>query len=288
MSASDTVSVIIVTCNSLSAIHECLRVLQRAIQGVSAEVIIVDNASTDATVAEIQSQYPSVTVICNERNEGFAAACNRGAATANSEYLLFLNPDVELDSDAIAHLLAAARSVRRPGLIAGRLRFSDGAFQANCRKFPTITNLLFSRGSLLGRLLLNRITSSTSIYSLPDYGDVTEVPAVAATMVLIRRELFQRVRGFDSRFFLYMEDTDLSLRLHQAGFANLFVPRAGGVHGLGLGSQVSRVRRSWHQHQSVWRYFLKHFPNGFSLILLPAFLTVNFLLSAIMPSPHRR
>jgi len=288
VSTSDTVSVVIVTCNSLPSALTCLQRLNASGSDAVSQIIVVDNASKDGTTDAIRQTHPDVTIITNQDNLGFAYACNHGAEAATGEYLLFLNPDLEIDPDAISCLVAVARSTRKAGLVAGRLRYSDGAFQANCRNFPTVTNLLFSRGSVMGRLLLSRRSLHAGFYSLPDYDCVTEVPAVAATMALIKRDLFRRMRGFDARFFLYMEDTDLSLRLHYAGFVNLFVPDAGGVHGFGQGSRIGRFKRSWYHHQSVWKYFLKHFPNGFSLILLPVLLTFNMILGAIVPPRRRR
>lgn len=282
-----TVSVVIVICNSLASLENCLGRLKQVSPGKVAQVVVVDNASTDGSVDAVRRELPDALIVSNDKNVGFAAACNLGAARAGEEYLLFLNPDAVLDEDCIDHLLAAAGSVRNAGLVAARLRYPDGTFQANCRNFPTVTNLLFSRGSLLARLLASRISPHNTVYSLPDYDSVTEVPAAAATATLIRRDLFERLRGFDTRFFLYMEDTDLSLRIHHAGSVNLFVPAAGAVHGFAQGARVSRIKRSWRQHQSVWKYFLKHYPTGFSVMLLPVLLTINFVLSAIIPSPRR-
>jgi N-acetylglucosaminyl-diphospho-decaprenol L-rhamnosyltransferase len=286
VSTPDTVSVIIVTFNSASTISVCLRRLKETTIGIPLQVIIVDNGSTDKTLELITPEIENPLILKNEKNIGFAAACNQGAKVSTGDYLCFLNPDTELDSDAIMKLLTVAKSTHYPGLISGRLRYPDGRFQANCRKFPTVTNLFFSRGSLLGRLFIHRIKPESSVYTMPDYEMVTEIPAVAATFVLIKRDLFMRVHGFDPRFFMYMEDTDLSLRLHQRGCKNLFVPIAGAIHGFGRGSSAGS--RSWCHHQSVWKYFLKHCPNGFSLILLPVLLSVNFLLSAIIPVRKQR
>lgn len=283
MSTSDTVSVVIVTCNSLPSALTCLQRLNDCAGDIVNQIIVVDNASEDGTTDAIRQTHPEVTIITNQDNLGFAYACNQGAEAGTGEYLLFLNPDLEIDPEAIGCLVAVARSTRKAGLVAGRLRYPDGAFQANCRNFPTVLNLLFSRGSVMGRLLLSRLSSHAGFYTLPDYDCVTEVPAVAATMALIKRDLFKRMKGFDRRFFLYMEDTDLSLRLHYAGFVNLVVPEAGGVHGFGQGSRIGRFKRSWYHHQSVYKYFLKHFPNGFSLILLPVLLTFNLILSVVIP-----
>ncbi|PWB67665.1 hypothetical protein C3F09_13030 [candidate division GN15 bacterium] len=287
MSTSGTVSVVIVTHNSLPAVLSCLKRLNPGQPESPHQIVVVDNGSDDGTPDAIRQAYAAVALIHNAENAGFARACNTGAEASTGEYLLFLNPDLDIDGDAVDALLSVARSTPKAGLVAGRLRYPDGTFQANCRNFPTVTNLLFSRGSVMGRLLFSRLSSHSGFYTLPDYDAVTEVPAVAATMALIRRDLFKRVRGFDPRFFMYMEDTDLSLRLHYAGYVNLFVPHAGGVHGFGVGSRAGRLKRSWHHHQSVWKYFLKHFPNGFSLFLLPVLLTFNLMLSAVVP-PRRR
>ncbi|MEW5796861.1 MAG: glycosyltransferase family 2 protein [Candidatus Zixiibacteriota bacterium] len=281
------VSIIVVAHNSLPALSGCLKALDAAVAGIDHELILVDNASTDRSAAEAVQLFPLATVLKNDKNLGFAAACNRGAEVAAGEWLLFLNPDVTIDRDALAHLLTAAQSNENAGLISGRLRNADGSFQPTCRQFPTIGNIFFSRGSALAWLLKRPVTAGVR-YTLPDYDQTTAVPAVAATMVMIKRDLFEQVGRFDTRFFMYMEDTDLSLRLHQHGRVNLFVPSAGGVHRWGEGTTVGRVRRLLWHHHSVWKYFLKHFPNGFSVVLLPLLLAANLAIQIVRPSKRAR
>jgi GT2 family glycosyltransferase len=220
---------------------------------------------------------PRAQLVLNAENRGFARACNAGAAKADGEYLLFLNPDVRLDEGAVEALTATARSDVLAGAVGARLRYADGRFQATCRKLPTVGNMVFSRGSFTGRLF-----GGGHIYTLPDYPDTTQVPALAATVMLLKAGVFRRMRGFDERFFMYMEDTDLCCRLHRSGRRNYFVPYAGGVHGWGEGSDAGRIRRQWFHHNSVWKYFLKHLPNGFSVFILPVFLTINFLLVVLL------
>ena len=277
------VSVIVVTHDSLPVLTGCLQALVRAIAKTSCEIIIVDNASRDLTVEEVKRLVPKARIIPNDRNLGFAHACNQGAEIAAGEHLLFLNPDVELDADAIVTLLAVMKDRSDAGLVSGRLRNSDGTFQATCRRFPTIGNMIFSRGSALVRLF-SKQSSSGARYTLPDYSETTEVPSVAATLVMVRRSLFEQAGGFDRRFFMFMEDTDLSLRLHQLGYRNLFVPTTGGIHHWGKGAKAGRVRREYYHHVSMWKYFLKHVPNGFSVVVLPLLLLVNFLLVILLPA----
>jgi hypothetical protein len=123
---------------------------------------------------------------------------------------------------------------------------------------------------------------------LGDFKEVTTVPAVAGTMLMIRNELFRLHRGFDSRFFMYMEDTDLCYRMHRAGCRNLFVPQAGAVHKWGKGSKTGRFKRNWMHHVSVWKYFKKHSFGIFTILVLPFLLGGNLLLVTIFPFLQRQ
>lgn len=115
-----------------------------------------------------------------------------------------------------------------------------------------------------------------------DRKHIGPVPAAAATCMLLDREVFEAIGGFDERFFMYMEDTDLCKRLAEAGRQVYFVPEAGAVHRWGEGSAVSPLRKSWYHHRSVWKYFLKYYPNGFSVFILPVALLINFIGKACL------
>ncbi len=260
----------------------CLAFLHQALEGIDSELVVVDNGSDDDSCERVEQQFPNAIVIVNDRNRGFAAACNQALEKTEGEFVLFLNPDVRLDSGCLDGLRAVIQEDHKAGAVAPRMRYADDSFQATCRRFPTICNMLFSRGSILGKLF-----GSSRVYTLPDYPETTTVDAVAATVLMIRRSLLARIGGFDERFFLYMEDTDLCLRLKSLGYRNYFVPTAGGVHDWGQGSNAGGVVRACRHHVSVWRYFLKHLPNGFSLLVLPMILTLN-LLVVIATLPFRR
>ncbi len=276
MSNTDVdLSIIIVTYNSLPAIVNCLDCLKDINDSASSEVLVVDNNSSDGTAAQVQAHGIRPVVIAAHLNRGFAGGCNLGAARAKGECLLFLNPDVEVDNGALDELVSFCRAHTRAALVTPRLRHPDGSFQANCRRFPNLSNLLAARGSFLSRIL-----GDSERYTVGDAAELLEVEAVAATMVACRRELFQELGGYDERFFMYMEDTDLSYRAHQAGYHNYFLPRAGAMHSWAKGSQAGRVRRLYYHHRSVWKYFGKHFPGVVSMIMLAPMLVVNFLVTA--------
>jgi len=249
---------------------------------LSWELVVVDNASTDGSAEKSTELCPEAVVIANDRNSGFAAACNQGAAAAHGEYLLFLNPDVQPDAGSSEEMVAVLAAREKAGLVSARLRNPDGSFQATSRRFPTISNLLFSRRSVFHHLFGGAVDKRER-YTLADFQVITEVPAVAAAMVMVRKTLFDSLGGFDTRFFMYLEDTDLSLRVQEAGYINLVVPSAGGIHFWGMGSATGELRRGWLHHRSLWRYFLKHYPNGFSVFVLPLLLLANLLLASILP-----
>ncbi|MEK7775202.1 MAG: glycosyltransferase family 2 protein [Candidatus Zixiibacteriota bacterium] len=272
--SAPAVSIIIVTHNSAASLGATLDSLSNGCGGHSYECIVVDNGSDDGTISLLESKS-EVHLLPLQCNTGFASASNRGAGKATGEFLLFLNPDVVLDSGSVGSLIEGMRIRPSVGLVAPRLRNSDGSFQPSCRRFPTPFNILFSRGSFLGKHL------SQIAYTLPDFADANEVPAVAGASMLIKRSTFQEIGGFDERFFLYMEDTDLCLRLYQRGLKSWYFPAAGAVHGWGRGSSSGRLFRLWHHHLSTWKYFLKHLPNGFTLFLLPFLLIANFAVSVV-------
>ncbi len=144
-----------------------------------------------------------------------------------------------------------------------------------------MNNMLFSRGSIFSRLIRN-----SKAYTLPDYKVTTAVPATAGTMMMIRNEIFNAVGGFDSSFFMFMEDVDLCLRLGGHGHTNYIVPSAGAIHLWGHGSNAGKLQRNWYHHRAVWKYFRKHHPNVLTFFILPFVLALNLLLVTVLPVPQ--
>jgi GT2 family glycosyltransferase len=274
------VSGIVVTFNSEDSIVPCLNALASEIESVGGEIILFDNHSSDATVKIVRSRFPAVHIHESDRNVGFAAANNAASKSATGKYLLFANPDMTIDRGALNKLLETIQGRTDAGAVVARMRNPDGSFQPTARMLPTMKNIFFSRGSVLSAGAGSILPANG--YTLGDYKQTTEVPAASATCLLIEREVFHSLRGFDERFFLFMEDTDLCLRIEQSARKIYFVPEAGAVHRWGTGSSISALKRSWYHHRSVWKYFVKHYPNGFSLFLLPVFLFINFMIRAII------
>ncbi len=278
-SSQITVSAIVVTYNSAENITSCLNALQNEVDAIGGEILVYDNNSNDSTTQVIKKEFPNIKLIESKQNFGFGEANNKAIDQAKGEYVLFANPDMVLDSGALQILYDTFRNQNLAGAVVARLHNADGSFQPTCRNFPDFYNIFFSRGSVLNNKVFPAKTGET--YTLSDFDSITEVPAASAACMLMEKAFFQKIGGFDNRFFLFMEDTDLSLRIKQAGKKLFFEPKAGALHYWGKGSSISRIRRSWYHHMSVWKYYLKHHPNGFSLIILPAALLANFLIRSL-------
>lgn len=268
-------SIIIVNHLSNDVLGDCLNSIARSDHTLATEIIIVDNPLVPETG---DLQIPGKLTVKRRsmtRRTGFGEACNAGAEIAEGDYLLFLNPDVSLRPSAIDDLFNALRDNPEAGLATGRLTDPDGTFQPTCRRFPTLGNLMFSRGSFFSRVG----SGKNKNYTLPDYGEITPVEAMAAALILMPGTIFDKLGGFDTSFFMYMEDTDLCRRLADLRLKALYVPTAQGVHLWGHSTGKYRFRRIiWH-HVSVWRYFVKHHRSPVTLLPLTILLPINCLLS---------
>ncbi|MCH9032762.1 MAG: glycosyltransferase family 2 protein [candidate division Zixibacteria bacterium] len=277
------ISVIIVTNNSAPVLAESLPALKLSIEDFnhffsregSVEVVVIDNNSSDTSPDIVRRSFPDAKALKLDLNTGFASACNLGAERAKGRYLLLLNPDVVLESEALWALHREIENRSDAGAVCGRLTNTDGSFQATCRNFPDVRNILGSRGSWLLRF------SKRNRYTLDDSSEVISVPATAATMLMIKSDVFASHSGFDERFFMYMEDTDLCRRLGLASQKIYYVPTAVGIHKWGQGSDVGFLKRAFWHHLSVWKYFAKWRPGFFTYVVLPPALCLNFLLRSI-------
>ncbi len=271
------VSIIIVNHRSEKVLPDCLQAIAAGDYDFAVEIIIINNPPIETDQAiEIPGKL-TIKQIDTTSRVGFGAASNLGVSHAEGEFILLLNPDVILDSSAIRELYTALTEKAGMDIAVGRLIGPDGQFQASCRRFPTLSNLFLSRGSLLHRLFHTGDRS----YTLPDYTEVTKVEAAAAAMMMMPRAIFDKLNGFDESFFLYMEDTDLCYRVAQKRFNIGYVPQAGGKHYWGFSTGHYRFRRIiWH-HRSLWRYFVKHHRSLPVLICLGPLLLVNCFLSLV-------
>ncbi len=250
--------IVIVNWNSGPLLRRCVASIFAGDLGSVAldRVVVVDNASTDGSAATLEGPSPPLTVIHNPLNRGFAAACNTGAAESTADFLLFLNPDVELERDSLAG--AAAFMERNPDVAVSTIRLCDpaGPTQRCCARLPTPGRMI-AQSIGLDRLL-PRLCKPHFLVDW-DHADTRDVPQVMGAFLLVRRHVFERLGGFDERFFLYYEDVDFCCRVAQAGGRLVHNASVSARH-LGGGTTRSiKARRQFLAARSRIQYAAKHF-----------------------------
>ncbi|MCA9934860.1 MAG: glycosyltransferase family 2 protein, partial [Anaerolineales bacterium] len=210
-------SIIIVSYNTQQLLDDCLVSLQQAMAPPGGlEIIVVDNASTDGSVALVEQKYPDVHVIANAENRGFSAANNQGAAVSNGRYLLFLNSDTRVESQSLVQPLTYLQEHPHAGAITVRLTYPNGQRDPdNHRGFPTPWNA-FCHFSGLGRLFPHKPLFNGYFQSYADFSQTHPVDVTAGSFLMMPAALFQQIGGWDETYFFYGEDIDLCYRIHQA------------------------------------------------------------------------
>ncbi|WFE30203.1 glycosyltransferase family 2 protein [Solwaraspora sp. WMMD791] len=243
------VSVVIVSYNTRELILRCLTELYASLAtapsvSVTAEVVVVDNASTDGSADAVAERFPQVRLVRLTDNVGFGRGVNRGALVSSGRYLLCLNPDTEPVGNPVAALVDFADRHPGHGMYTGRTLRPDGTDDNySCWGLPTLWSTVgFATG--LSTVLRGRAWADPE--GLPNYDrrTVREVPALSGCLLLIERELFGRLGGFDPRYFLYSEDIDLSTRARALGARPVLTPDAQVVHlvGASSSSEGQRIR----------------------------------------------
>jgi len=250
-------TVIIVTHNSAEVVDDCLQ----SCRGL--DVLVIDNASTDDTVARVKC-HPGVRVIAKTNNLGFAGGVNAGVRASSSDYLLLLNPDVQL-LDSPAPLTAAMDTEITCGIAAGVLLGSDGEPQRGftVRRFPTPAALAFEALGI-NRLMPWNAVNRRYRYVDRNLGAAGEVDQPAGAFLLFRRQVWSALGGFDERFHpVWFEDVDFCRRAKTAGFRILLIPAVRALHAGGHSvMRLSEACRTGYWYGSLLKYAAKHFPGG--------------------------
>lgn len=242
MTETPRLSVLMVSYNTRALTLRALETLFAATRGVSFEVILVDNASADGSADAIAAAFPQVRLIRSAENLGFARANNLAAEDAHGEWLLLLNPDTETYEGSIAKLVAFGGANPKGGIYGGRTVFPDGSLNiASCWNRPTPWSLFCKVFGLSTILPRNPVFDTESIGGWKR-DTVRHVDIVVGCFLLLRKSLWQQLRGFDPDFFMYGEDADLCLRARTLGYRPMVTPDATIMHLVGASSGTSRKK----------------------------------------------
>jgi GT2 family glycosyltransferase len=276
-----SVSIVIVNWNSGLQLADCIESIRSHASGLVTDVIVVDNASTDTSLSLLPENMAELKVIRNEANRGFGAACNQGAARACGTYLLFLNPDTLLYSRSLIDSVAFMDQRDNENVGVSGIALVDGrnVRSRSCSRFPTLP------------LIMNEMTGFAHLWPTRfllrhmrdwDHATSCDVDHVIGAFYLIREPLFRSLGGFDERFFVYLEDLDLSLRVRQSGFRIHYLAEIVAYHAGGGTSEQIKGKRLAYSLTSRIQYVFKHFSASAFLLILLSSVTLEPLSRCVM------
>jgi GT2 family glycosyltransferase len=251
-------SVIIVSYNVREYLKRALISVTGAAREIDNEIIVVDNHSTDGSDEMIRHEFHRVKLIVSYVNEGFSAACNRGIQSSSGDFILILNPDTVVAPEALTRALAFMHSHAEAGATGARLTDGNGKFLPESKRgFPSpVTSLLKFSG--MGRLFPHSsFFNAYYLGHLPE-NEVCRADILTGAFMLIRREALNAAGTFDTGFFLYGEDIDMSWRIRKAGYYNYYLPDVHVVHFKGKSSETERYSSVKHFYGAMKIFAVKH------------------------------
>ena len=254
-------SIVIVNWNVRDLLRRCLHSIISSFQPPTSnfqiEVIVVDNASSDGSVAMVEEEFPQVRLIANSENVGFTVGNNQGIAASRGRYIMLLNPDTEIVGDALATMVEYLDDHPQAGALGPQLLNPDGSIQSSRRRFPTLATAFLESTVLQQWFPHNRVTRHYYMADRPD-DEVQEVDWVTGACLLVRRETVEQVGLLDEGFFMYSEELDWCRRMKAQEWKVVYLPTARVIH---YGAQSSEQVKSFQHIQfqrSKVRYFRKY------------------------------
>jgi len=230
---------------------------------ISVETIVVDNGSTDRSVARIAERFPQTVIIENGRNLGFAKAVNRGLAAATGKHVMLLNTDARLVPGALRAFSETLTAVPEIGIVGGMLLDPDETPQNSIAPFPTLVTELANK-SLLKWLSPRKHARKIG----PDEHEIREVDTIVGACFVMRGETAKAIGPLDERFFFFFEETDWCFQAQARGWRVAVNPRARILHGQGESSQPVLTETRIEFYRSRYRYFLKNRGRAKTMILM--------------------
>ncbi|MCJ7552663.1 MAG: glycosyltransferase family 2 protein, partial [Ignavibacteriaceae bacterium] len=256
-------SIIIVNYNVKVFLQNLLDSIQKASSGIQTEVIIVDNASDDGSIEFLREKYPQIKLIVNKTNLGFGKANNIGLKEAKGKFILFLNPDTIVAEDTFSKMIEFFNQTPDAGLAGCKILNPDGTLQLSCRRsfpgpwtsFTKVTGLstLFPKSKIFARYNLTYL----------DENQTYEVDAISGSFMMIRKEVYDKVGGFDEQFFMYGEDLDLCYRIQKAGHKVYYVHSTQIIHYKGESTKRSNIDETKVFYKAMHLFVKKHLSTSF-------------------------
>ena len=261
-------SIIIVNYNVKEFLQNLIHSIEKASTNLAVEIIVIDNASDDGSVEVLKEKHAQVKLIANKTNFGFGKANNQGLKIAKGKYILFINPDTLVSEDTLETMLDFLESHAEVGLAGCKILNDNGAFYLPCRRgfpgpwasFTKVTGLstLFPKSKIFARYNLTYLDENKSY----------EVDAVSGSFMLMRKEVYEKVGGFDEQFFMYGEDLDLCYRVQKSGYKVYYVHTTQIIHYQGESTKRSSFDETKVFYSAMHLFVKKHLSSSFLVGLI--------------------
>jgi hypothetical protein len=219
-------SIIIINYNTTDFIRKCINSINNKFRSIEKEIIVVDNNSPQRDIKNLESEYPDTRFIYSDVNRGFGAGCNIGVENSSSEFILFLNPDIIVKKNSLSILLNYIKVNKDVSVCSGILTDENGNITYSFNDFPSLS---WEFREAYGLFLKSKIKKMTSRYEIRKKIPF-EVDWFHGAALLIRRDAFEKVQGFDENIFLYYEDVDLQKKIRELGHKIVCIPEAEFYH----------------------------------------------------------
>lgn len=261
-----TLSIIIVNYNVHPFLEQCLRTVLTASQNIDTEILIVDNGSVDDCIPILQPLFPQVQFIRSDMNLGFAKANNLALRKASGSFILFLNPDTLLSTNVLSTCLEHFQSHQQTGALGIRMINGFGEFLPESKRaLPTLKTAFFKLSGLAKLFPSSRIFNR---YALGHLSPVENHPVevLAGAFMMVRKHILHSLGGFDTDYFMYGEDIDLSLRISKSGYTLQYLGQPAVIHYKGQSSKHQSVFHTAIFFQAMKIFVQKHYRLGWLLI----------------------
>lgn len=235
-------SVIIVNYNVKYFLEQCLYSVEKALLNIDAQIIVIDNNSSDGSKAFLTDKFPLVYFIWSKENLGFSKANNIGLAKATGKYILFLNPDTLVAEDCFEKCIGFFETHQNVGALGIRMIDGGGKFlKESKRGFPSLFPSLFKLFALTSLLPTSKIFARYYLGNLSENENHT-VDVLSGAFMLIEKKVLDKIGGFDEDFFMYGEDIDLSYRVQNAGYKNYYFSQTTIIHFKGESTKKGNLK----------------------------------------------
>ncbi len=251
------ISVIIISYDGIDYIDDCISSLIESLGDIDCEIIDIDNGSQDGTVESIKNRYPSVHLIENKSNLGFAEAVNQGLEIAGGEYILILNQDTKIIDDAIIKLAERMKEDANIGAIGPKFINPDGTTQKSARAFPRYRDLFYQFTGLVYIFPNSKIFSQWKMGWF-DHETERAVDQPMGAALMIRREILNKIGFLDTGFPIFFNDVDYCRRIKEAGYFNRYYPEAVIMHYVGTSTRKRKASMIMQSHKAMYKYFRKY------------------------------